>query len=139
MRVTERMTYDSYWTDPRFADKRPNLYQSMRKSRGDNVYHRNSQEDEWIQEDSCHSDGIGMPNPDHISRDTKSVNVLISDDYVYRGVEPALLIPEFNGESVCHKWMNHRSNFGDVTVEAFIEWIRSLDEWGYCSDPLEWR
>ena len=40
MRVTEKMTYDSYWEDPRFEDKRPDLFKSIRKSRGDNIYHR---------------------------------------------------------------------------------------------------
>ena len=139
MRVTDIMTYDSYWADPRFEEKKPNLYRSIRKSRGDNVYHRDKQNGEWMQEDSCHSSVEGTPDQNHISRDTKSTNVLISDDFVYRGGGPALSIPEFKGKNVCHEGIGHTNNFDKVTVEAFIEWVRSLDEWGYCNDPLEWR
>ena len=138
MCITEKMSYDSYWQEPRFEDKRPNLCQSIRKSRGDNIYHRNPENGNWIQEDSCHSNDDGTPNQDHIARDTTSANVLISNDFIYLGGGPAPLIPEFNGTSVCHTGMGHKSNFDDVTVRQFIAWVTSLGEWGYCNDPLEW-
>ena len=137
MRVTKKMSYDDYWQDQRFEEKRPNLYQSIRKSRGDNIYHRNSLTGEWIQEDSCHSRDDGTPNQDHISRDTKADHVLISDDFIYRGGGPAIVVPKFNGKTVCHAGAGHRSNFDDVTVKSFIDWLRTLDEWGYCHDPLD--
>ena len=138
MRVTEKMTYDSYWEDPRFEDKHPNLFKSIRKSRGDNIYHWNGENREWTQEDSCHSNGNGTPNQDHIARDTSFPHVLISDDFIYRGGGPALLIPEFNGTTVCHTRTGHRNKFDTVTVNGFIDWVMSLGEWGYCYDPLEW-
>lgn len=138
MRVTEKTTFDSYWKDPRFEDKRPDLFKSIRKSRGDNIYHRNGDDCEWIQEDSCHSNENGTPHQDHIARDTSFDNVLISDDFVYWGGGPELLIPEFNGINVCHNWIGHRSRFDPATVRDFIDWIKSIGEWSYCHDPLEW-
>ena len=138
MRVTEQLTYDSYWKDQRFEEKRPNLRQSIRKSRGDNIYHRNPENGEWIQEDSCHSNSDGTPNQDHIARDTNSDKVLVSDDFIYRGGGPKLLIPDFNGTTVCHRGIAHRNKFPDSAVKSFITWIRSLSESGYCYDPLEW-
>ena len=138
MRVTEKMTYDAYWQDPRFEEKRPNLYQSIRRSRGDNIYHRNPENGGWIQEDSCHSNNDGSPDPRHIRRDTKSDKVLISDDFVYLGGGSKLLIPDFDGISVCHTRMGHINRFPDVVVRGFIAWVRSLDKLGYCDDPLEW-
>ena len=139
MRVTEKMTCESYWADPRFEDKRPNLYQSIRKSRGDNIYHRHPENGKWIQEDSCHSNGDGTPNRDHIARDTSSANVLISDDFIYRGGGPELLIPDCNGKSVCHTGIGHSNKFDDATVKGFIDWVRPLGEWGYCYGPLIWE
>ena len=138
MRVTEKMIYDSYWEDSRFEDKRPDLFKSICKSRGDNIYHRNDGNCKWIQEDSCHSNGYGTPNQDHIDRDTKSKDVLVSDDFIYRGGGPDLLVPDFNGTSVCHIGRGHRNKFDAVTVKGFIDWVKSLGEWGYCYDPLEW-
>ncbi len=138
MRVTDKLTYDSYWNDQRFAEKRPNLHQSIRKSRGDNIYHRNPENGLWIQEDSCHSNGDGTPNQDHITRDTGSDNVLISDDFIYRGGGPGIQVPDFNGTTVCHTGLGHRNKFPEAAVESFIAWVRSLSESGYCYDPLEW-
>ena len=139
MCVTEKTAHHDYWQDQRFGEKRPNLHQSIRKSRGDNIYHRSLETGEWIQEDSCHSRDDGTPNQDHISRDTKSDHVLVSDDFIYRGGGPAILIPEFDGMTVCHKWMGHKNSFSEATVNGFIDWVRSLGEWGYCHDPLEWE
>ena len=137
MHVTDKLTFDDYWRAPMFEDKHPNLYQSIRKSRGDNIYHKNSENGEWIQADSCHSNADGTPNQAHIARDTDPANVLISDDFIYYGGGPALPIPEFNGISVCHTGRKYRCNFDDVTVQDFISWVKSLGEWGYCNNPLE--
>ena len=139
MRVTEKLTYDSYWQDQRFLKKRPNLRQSIRKSRGDNIYHRKSDNGPWIQEDSCHSNTNGTPNQDHVTRDTSSDNVLVSNDFIYRGGGPKLQIPEFNGTTLWHAGRSYLCNFPTVAVENFIAWVRSVDEWGYCYDPLEWK
>ena len=138
MRVSEKLTYDTYWQDPRFEDKRPNLCQSIRNSKGDNIYHRNSVNSEWIQEDSCHSNDNGTSNQDHILRDTKYTDVLISEEFIYYGGGPALVIPEFNGITVCHTGRGYKSNFDGVTVQNLISWLKSLGEWGYCNEPLEW-
>ena len=126
MRVTEKMSHDDYWQDQRFEEKRPNLRQSIHKSRGDNIYHRNLETEEWIQEDSCHSRDDGTPNQDHISRDTKSDHVLVSDDFIYRGGGPAILIPEFDGVTVVHQSRNHKNCFSEETVNSFVNWVRSL-------------
>ena len=139
MRVTEKMTYNSYWNDPRFENKRPSLFQSVRRSRGDNIYHKSPGSNEWIQEDSCHSNKNGTANQKHIDRDTGSDNVLISDEFLYQGGGPKVLVPIFNKVTVCHSGIGHTSKFDEVTVREFVDWIKALGEWGYCYDPLEWK
>ena len=137
MRVTEKMDFDSYWADPRFEDKRPSLFQSVRKSRGDNIYHTALDGNRWIQEDSCHSNQNGTPNATHIAHDTDPATMLISNDFIYHGGGPIRLIPVFNGVDVCAR-RGHKSKFDDIVIKAFVDWIRALGAWGYCNDPLEW-
>ena len=56
---------------------------------GDNIYHT-SQEGEWLQEDSHHSNPDGTTNEINLKRDTgRTNNVLISDDFFYFGVNAA--------------------------------------------------
>lgn len=92
-----------------------------------------------MQEDSCHSKDDGTPDERHIKRYTKSDRVLISDDFIYVGGGPESRIPDFDGVSVCHSRMGHINKFPDATVKKFVEWVRSLSDWGYCNDPLGWR
>ena len=73
MRVTETLTFNEYWADPRFRTKRPNLRGSKKQAFGDNIYHRDSDSEQWIQEDSHHSYSDGTMNCDRYpSRHTAS-------------------------------------------------------------------
>lgn len=84
MKVSETMTYDEYWNDPRFFCKRPVMNGSLVKLYGDNIYHHN-ESGVMVQEDSHHSNEDGTENRYNMSRDTKSNKVLISKDFFYFG------------------------------------------------------
>jgi hypothetical protein len=85
MKVSEILSFEEYWADPRFLLKRPSRNGSKVQMVGDNIYHKN-EAGNWIQEDSHHSLPDGSPNPENISRDTGSTtNVLISDYFLYFG------------------------------------------------------
>ena len=137
MRVTEVMSFDEYWDDPRFHSKRPDLRASLKKAFGDNIYYRENVLSDWKQLDSHHSYENGIPNVENMSTDTRVNQILVSDDFIYYGGRGPL-IPEFNGDSVCHKTQGYRCRFKPETVEACISWIRELGDTGYCGDPLEW-
>lgn len=131
MRVTEIMTFDEYWNDPRFLDKRPNRQSSSLKEKaGDNIYYRAEKDDEWQQSESYH-------DCTHMEKDTRVNRVLISDDFVYWGGDGALM-PLFNGESVCCSTQGHKCRFDGNVVRGFIEWVRSLGVAGCCGSPLDW-
>ena len=49
------MTFDDYWMDPRFLNKRPGLTASRKKAFGDNIYRKDPETGEWLQLDSHHS------------------------------------------------------------------------------------
>jgi len=51
---------------------------------GDNIYHKDVRNN-WIQEDSHHSNADGSTNTTNLKRDTSSDNVLISSHFYYFG------------------------------------------------------
>ncbi|MFT5581733.1 MAG: hypothetical protein ACI9G9_000992 [Psychromonas sp.] len=85
MKVSEKMSFETYWNDPRFALKKPCRNGSQLKMLGDNIYHR-VENGGWIQEDSHHSNPDGTTNLVNLIRDTVTCNqVLISDCFFYFG------------------------------------------------------
>ncbi len=140
MLVTEVMEFDDYWKDPRFRYKRPNLHGSKKQGFGDNIYHRNKKTGHWQQEDSHHSFSDGNPNQRNIVNDTQTDRMLISDDYMYWGGSGPSIpqrFRKFGGLDICGK-RNHKNNFPEKMVDEFITWLRSLNNHGYCGDPLDW-
>ncbi len=140
MEVTEVMSFNGYWSDSRFKQKKPNLRGSKKQAFGDNIYYRSPATCEWHQEDSHHSNQDTTPNIKNIEHDTQTDRVLISDDYIYWGGE---------GPKIPGKYRNfcgfdlkagrgYKCNFPDNMVDEFISWIRSLEDQGYCGTPLDW-
>ena len=89
MKVTEKMRTQHYWQDPCFSRKKPARNGSLKQMNGDNIYHKNVDE-QWVQEDSHHSREDGSLNQDNLDRDIQSHNtdfVLISEHFFYFGSE----------------------------------------------------
>lgn len=88
MKVTQKIGFQEYWNDPVFSIKKPLRNGSQVRMLGDNIYHRDSN-DNWLQEDSHHSNSDGNTNFVNLKRDTgKSDRVLISDQFLYFGNIP---------------------------------------------------
>lgn len=140
MQVNEVITFNDYWRDPRFAQKRPNLRGSKKQAFGDNIYHRDSEDGPWLQADSHHSLSDGTVNPRNVKHDTQTPNVLIATDFAYFGGEgpeiPAGL-RNFDGHDIC-AIRGHKNHFSTPHVEAFLTWLRSLGVQGYVGVPLNW-
>ena len=71
MRVTEAMTFDQYWTCPRFQRRKPNLRGSKKQAFGDNIYSKDARTNLWCQLNSHHSLSDGSPNESNVVADTK--------------------------------------------------------------------
>lgn len=94
MKVTEVTTFDSYWSDARFACKKPVMNGTVKKCYGDNIYHHNDN-NEWLQEDSHHSNEDGSINEHNLKRDTSTTDrVLVSEDFYYFGSNSLLMPPD---------------------------------------------
>ncbi|WP_230848098.1 Nmad2 family putative nucleotide modification protein [Myroides odoratus] len=83
MKITEKMTFEEYWQDPRFQNKKPVLNGSLKQIHGDNIY--NNENNEWVQLDSHHSDYDGKANIKNQKQDLSGKYVLISNTFTYFG------------------------------------------------------
>lgn len=141
MKVTEVISFDEYFEEPRFEPKKPYRKGSRKQSCGDNIYFREGLDSLWCQLDSFHSKSDGQINPDHVKRDTCVNRVLVSDDFVYFGGNgpkfPDHLI-DHNGRKICKQGIG-RSCFEDPKlIERLEEWIHGMGVSGYQGPPFEW-
>ena len=137
MRVCETMTFNEYWQDARFKNKRPNLYGSKKQAFGDNVYHRDSDSGQWQQEDSHHRYNGGHVNYKNIDNDTKADRVLVSNEFIYWG-KSGPKVPKFQNVNIRKKGPGHKCCFPEKVVNKFINWIRAQGNQGFCGEPLDW-
>lgn len=85
MQVTEKISFQEYWDDSRFALKKPVRNGSSVQMLGDNIYHKDPA-GVWIQEDSHHSLSDGSVNEVNLNRDTgRTDQVLVSECFFYFG------------------------------------------------------
>ena len=137
MRVTETKTFNEYWKNEQFQQKKPNLRGSKKQAFGDNIYFRD-ETGQWHQLDSHHSYPGGRPNQHNIQRDTKADRVLLSTDYTYWGGAGPPIPQKFDEFGLCCAGIGHKNRFSEEMVKAFVKWFRSLGEKGYCGAPLDW-
>lgn len=141
MQVSETMSFDEYWADPRFQYKKPDLHGGNKIAFGDNIYCKNNL-GEWQQIDSHHSYANGASNPANIDRDTKYNRILIAERFTYFG-DKAVIIPDelrnCHGEDLCKSGPGHKCKFSPDMVREFIGWFSSLNETGQCGNPIDWE
>ena len=140
MRVTETMTFNEYWTNARFRQKRPNLRGSKKQAFGDNIYFRDKA-GRWHQRNSHHSYADGSPNSRNLAHDTRVDGILFSDDFAYWGRSGPRIPARFRGCAGVdiRAGRGYRSIFPATVVDDFVTWYRGLGECGYRASPWEWR
>ncbi|MFI8412135.1 hypothetical protein ACIGB6_06565 [Paeniglutamicibacter gangotriensis] len=139
MQVEEVLDFDTYWNDPRFRRKRPNLRGSMKQAFGDNIYHRDAN-GVWQQENSRHSLNDGSANPGHIKIDTGVDSVLAGREFIYFGRNGPQVPDRFGTEylmGLVNPGRGHRCRFPLDQVEDAVAWIRELGT-GVQGTPHAW-
>lgn len=134
MEVTERLTLEEYWSDQRFQYKKPIMNGPLVTMFGDNFYHR-AENGDWIQDDSAHSQLDGRCNHDHLRKDTRGANVLISQKFYYFGTS-APQIPDVL-TNVIHSTQGQKK-LTNSDADSFIEWVSNSFQPGLHGDPLNW-
>lgn len=140
MKVTEAMSFNDYFADPRFQLKKPNLSGSLKQCFGDNIYSRGT-DGQWQQLGSHHSLRDGSPNPANLSTDTGTDRVLLSTEFAYFGADaPLLPTPlQLHGPGGICAGRAYRVNFEPGIEAEFLNWFRGLDATGQNGAPLEWQ
>jgi Nucleotide modification associated domain 2 len=141
MCVTETLTLDAYWRDPRFACKRPVLNGSLKQLYGDNIYHRGRRG--WAQADSHHSLASGETNLANLERDTGVDRMLLATRFVYFGERAVVIPPNLRrlpetGEDLCCAGRGHRVR-SEVMALELVAWLEERGEWGLQGMPSTFR
>lgn len=141
MKVQYKITFDEYWTNPVFKDKKPVMNGSMKLKYGDNIYM--PENGNYRQIDSHHSLANGKVNFLNYNRDLQSHFVLLSRDYWYWGGD-AIEIPEEFYPFFCVN-RNHivfdAEAGGDqyLLINDFIQWISTYPEKGIIGFPYKFN
>ncbi len=129
MQVSETLSFDRYFTDPRFEKKKPNVRGSWRERVGDNMYYRNLQ-GEWVQHRTLHHLG-----PDFFKRDLKHPVVFIAEHFYYFGNKAPAIPVEFQdliwGRQGC------KYDHAPELVGKFLNWLKANFSPGVLGDPRD--
>ncbi len=120
MQVTEALTFDDYWVNPRYKDKRPVRNGSRTMMLGDNIYHRHN--GGWQQSDSHHSRPDGSPDIHNIKTDTGTDRVLISKRFYYFG-KAAPEVPKQILEDMGYRNMRGHRVYKEDECSGLLGWL----------------
>jgi len=138
MKVTKKITYNEYFTNPKYNNKKPIMNGSLKSMYGDNIYHQDENSGKWYQIDSHHSYSDGSINYHNLNRDTQCEYLLLSDHFYYWGRNCIDVPDEF--KSVIHIGRGHKSNAIDTTTaDDLVQWISSNFDQGYIGDPIQFE
>jgi hypothetical protein len=138
MKVDETLSFQAYFDDPRFQNKKPNLLSGKKNAFGDNIYSQSKTG--WDQLNSHHSNSNGDPNPRNIENDTQTDRVLIGNDYIYWGRSGPQIPKRFRnhgGIDIC-AGRGHKSKFPDKLIVDFVSWFNERETRGFVGQPLDW-
>lgn len=122
MRVSRRITFNEYWNNLLYRDKKPVRNGSMKMIVGDNIYHQ--VDGNWQQLNSHHSYPDGSPNPHNVKNDTQTNAVLISDYFFYFGAAAIEIPPDILQEMNYENGRNHRT-FNLAKAQPIISFIEA--------------
>lgn len=127
MQVTKKITFDEYWSNTEYAEKKAVRNGSKKMLVGDNIYHRSSDGAPWQQEDSHHSQEDGTADPFNVEQDTSTNNVLISTRFLYFGAN-APIVPAGILDLIGYKNGRNHRKIDEAKARPLIDWL--LNEFG---------
>jgi hypothetical protein len=123
MQITAKISFNEYWTNPIYNEKKPVRNGSKKMMIGDNIYHQNVQSRAWQQADSHHSNSDGSANIYNLGRDTKADVVLVSERFFYFG-KRAPVIPKQILAAIGYKKNPRSYRRIDYSVASkLIDWL----------------
>ncbi|SEP08714.1 hypothetical protein SAMN05192574_12160 [Mucilaginibacter gossypiicola] len=122
MKVTNKITFNEYWNNDEYKDKKPVRNGSKTMLLGDNIYWHDEVNDVWHQAHSHHSHPDGSLNQYNKDRDTQSKNVLLSRHFYYFGSNAPEIPNEILTNMGYQNGIGHR-RFSSQQAEPLIKWL----------------
>jgi putative DNA base modification enzyme with NMAD domain len=124
MQVTATISFDEYWANPIYTEKKPVRNGSRKMMVGDNIYHRDVKTNKWGQADSHHSNLDGTVNPYNLKRDTRINRVLLSTRFFYFGAA-ARCVPQSILDQMRYKNPRDYRRFDSRTAQPLLDWLQA--------------
>jgi hypothetical protein len=125
MRVSEMLSFDQYFRDRRFRNRRP----SADNPDGDNIYYKARSRFKWVKNRNHDSE-------DNMRHDTQVDRVLIGSLFWYFG-ERSPEIPRKLVESIVKRGPNHRGIANTETIRTLVRWLSSNHRIGVLGYPRD--
>ncbi len=122
MQVTNKITFNEYWIDPIYNDKKPIRNGSKRMVVGDNIYFLDQENATWSQADSHHSNNDGSINISNLKNDTQTNCVLVSNKFYYFGSRAPQIPQEILNNIGYKNGRSHRNYPLDQCINLMI-WL----------------
>ncbi len=137
MRVDESMTFDEYWKDPRFVNKRPGMRGPKMRMVGDRTYRHEGGQEGWRFEKSMHHvPHTSKASGHHVASDTEVDRLLIGKQFTYWGNSgpsvPARLMTLFPNPR------GHKLPQAGPLLDELHELAGVNDPRGPVGDPTDW-
>ena len=129
MQVSEILSFNDYYADPRFEDKKPVRGAPGPKRCGDNVYYKDEQ-GKWVQHPSDFHRG-----PELNQKDTKHPYVYVAEHFYYFGAQ-AVPIPADYQDLIWTK-QGCKCAHDSVLVAEFLEWLQAAYSPGVLGKPRD--
>lgn len=137
MQVTNKITYNEYWSNIRFKCKKPIINGSLKQMYGDNIYFKDDK-NKWHQAHSHHSLEDGSINNYNLQRDTQSEDILISSNYIYFG-NNFIDIPSDLINHICKRGPGFRYVREQNAIEFITKEVPNNYTKGIISDPIQFE
>jgi hypothetical protein len=142
MEVEESLSFDDYYRDPRFRQKRPKAGAGLARKCGDNIY--KPLNGDYQQLPSAHSKPRFSSGQDAAMKHKdvyRGERVLVSRKFVYFGCESfgsnsIALPPELERLKV---GIGHRCHFSEEVKTAFRKFVNKQRKWGVIAGPHDWH
>lgn len=140
MKVTRISDFDEYWNSAEFGGRKATRNGSQKAQVGDNIYHRDGPDADWIQEDSVHSLPGGLQCDLNTGHDTRVNRILLSDHFLYLGDQARTVPQEILLELDYRRNPRDRRKFAIERAAELIAWIEGLmaaEETAVVGDPID--
>lgn len=124
MKVTSKISFNQYWQNPEYKDKKPVRNGSNKMVVGDNIYFHDLEKNIWEQAHSHHSNPDGSLNIYNMNRDTQSKYVLLSKNFYYFGISAPIIPPNILATIGYKNGRNHRV-FCSNEANILIKWLEN--------------